>query len=340
MDVTASLLQCGQSPWTHEEFWAFEDRLRQAACRRNAGRSFIRWATCIAISTWIFFWLEPNGRFLLADCGAAVPISVGGRASGLCVGTPGYIAPEILHNKPYNELVDLFSLGAMMHVSICGHRLFPGNSCNDILKANVQCTIDLHLHASTHLNADGLEFLGNLLAKEPSKRRSARDALGFKWLKEGDCNMSTRGVSISDGLKDSRAGNDPGNNNSDDDEDLYQTSKSSCNRSADRNEYTKGPKGKKLPKRSYFLSLLRRPGVRQGKSFTKVFPHPANEDQLHLHGTALDHNTWVRSPPGARESRTNHASGLVAWLRGRNKQRSNASTDADIACQHSPVVCN
>lgn len=40
-------------------------------------------------------------------------------------GTPGYIAPEILNDKPYNELCDIYSLGCLFHCLISGERIFP-----------------------------------------------------------------------------------------------------------------------------------------------------------------------------------------------------------------------
>jgi len=71
--------------------------------------------------------MDTAGSFVLSDCGEAVQISEG--QLGELHGTPGYLAPEVLSQSPYNELVDLFSLGATMHFCIWGQRLFPGQSC-------------------------------------------------------------------------------------------------------------------------------------------------------------------------------------------------------------------
>jgi len=127
--------------------------------------------------------IDTTGCFILADFGEAVPILVG----PLCrrSGTPGYVAPEVLNQRHYNELVDLFSLGALLHLVICGRRLFPGQSSREVFKSNHEGKIDLNLHASKCLNAAGLEFLGRLLAREPSKRPSAQDALSINGYMSG-----------------------------------------------------------------------------------------------------------------------------------------------------------
>lgn len=39
-------------------------------------------------------------------------------------GTPGYIAPEIFLKNTYNELCDIYSLGAVVHILATGKRIF------------------------------------------------------------------------------------------------------------------------------------------------------------------------------------------------------------------------
>jgi len=277
--------------------------------------------------------LEPSGRFVLGDCGAAVPILEGCQAFRRCTGTPGFLAPEVLNNRPYNERVDLFSLGAMMHLSICGRRLFPGDSRKDILKANAQCTINLNFHACFHLKTDGLEFLGRLLSKEPSERLSAQDALGHKWLKEGNSERSMTG----DGLKDCRPDSGQADNDDANIENLYLTHNSSCYRNADDTEPTKESKGERQSMWSFFRGLLQRRGTRRGITLTKVVPDATSKDHVRPLGSPLDHKSLARNMPGTRSSITSRVSGLAAWVRSRSKQGGSASTDADITAQVAPV---
>ncbi|CAD8052929.1 unnamed protein product [Paramecium primaurelia] len=40
-------------------------------------------------------------------------------------GTPGYMAPEILNQEDYDELVDIYSLGSVFHCLLSGQKLYP-----------------------------------------------------------------------------------------------------------------------------------------------------------------------------------------------------------------------
>ncbi|CAD8171056.1 unnamed protein product [Paramecium octaurelia] len=58
----------------------------------------------------------------IIDFGFAVEI---GYQTQVRCGTPGYIAPEILNQEDYDELVDIYSLGSIFHSLLSGQKLYP-----------------------------------------------------------------------------------------------------------------------------------------------------------------------------------------------------------------------
>lgn len=56
----------------------------------------------------------------LIDFGLADHYSVEGNYLFTRCGTPGFVAPEILQDKPYNLKVDIYSLGIVMYMLCTG----------------------------------------------------------------------------------------------------------------------------------------------------------------------------------------------------------------------------
>ena len=64
----------------------------------------------------------------IADYGLAKKLKNG--MATTCLGTPGYMAPEIILNKPYNNKSDLFSIGVMIYKLYFYYSPFPSLSEN------------------------------------------------------------------------------------------------------------------------------------------------------------------------------------------------------------------
>jgi serine/threonine-protein kinase len=62
-----------------------------------------------------------EGRAKLIDFGAMVPM---GRGAAI-VGTPAYLAPEVLNRSSVDARTDLFSLGATLYYALTGHQAYP-----------------------------------------------------------------------------------------------------------------------------------------------------------------------------------------------------------------------
>lgn len=59
-----------------------------------------------------------KATFKLADFGSATKLSSPEDTTDIRIGTPGYMAPEVLLGKPYSFSCDIWSLGALMTVLV------------------------------------------------------------------------------------------------------------------------------------------------------------------------------------------------------------------------------
>ena len=75
-----------------------------------------------------------DSKFTLADFGLAAYTL--GPPLVLRCGSPGYVAPEIFKNEPYDSKVDVFSAGILMYIFLTGKAAFTGLDPHTILANN------------------------------------------------------------------------------------------------------------------------------------------------------------------------------------------------------------
>ena len=89
------------------------------------------------------FIVHERGYLRLISFGSAKIINQLHRTSTV-IGTPHYMAPEIILGKEYNELVDLWSVGVMLFEFMVGELPFGGNTENpyDIYESIIQGNVE------------------------------------------------------------------------------------------------------------------------------------------------------------------------------------------------------
>ena len=60
-------------------------------------------------------------------------------------GTPGYVAPEVLADKSYNEKIDVYSLGIIFYIFLTKVNPFNHKSYSKLIQKNKSGAIDFQL---------------------------------------------------------------------------------------------------------------------------------------------------------------------------------------------------
>jgi len=97
-------------------------------------------------------------------------------------GTPYYVAPQVLLGK-YDQASDLWSLGVIMYVLLCGYPPFHGDTDADVL-AKVRLG-NFHFAAADWKNVseDAKQLIRMLLKMNPRDRFTAEQALNHVWVR-------------------------------------------------------------------------------------------------------------------------------------------------------------
>mmetsp|Transcript_26000 Transcript_26000/g.53380 ORF Transcript_26000/g.53380 Transcript_26000/m.53380 type:complete len:346 (-) Transcript_26000:9-1046(-) len=96
-------------------------------------------------------------------------------------GTPYYIAPEVLR-KSYDKACDVWSVGVIAHILLCGQPPFNGANGKVICRSVVIDPVRFSSKVWKDISVSAKDFVARLLRKDPKKRLTAEQALRHPWI--------------------------------------------------------------------------------------------------------------------------------------------------------------
>nr|XP_053646318.1 serine/threonine-protein kinase fused-like [Cherax quadricarinatus]XP_053646319.1 serine/threonine-protein kinase fused-like [Cherax quadricarinatus] len=125
--------------------------------------------------------LSVTGEAKLCDFGFSRKMGINTYVLTSVKGTPLYMAPELIEEKPYDHNADLWSLGCILYELITGRPPFCTTSIVQLIK-KVRTEPVSWPHG---LSEDCSSFLHGLLEKNPGKRLTWPHLLEHPWVHEG-----------------------------------------------------------------------------------------------------------------------------------------------------------
>ena len=101
------------------------------------------------------------------------------------VGTPSYIAPEVIIGKGYNEKCDIWSLGVILYIMICGYLPFSiseGEEVDHLYDKILKGKFEFPDKDWRSVSSGAKTLIRKLLVLEPNERPSAETVLDDEWL--------------------------------------------------------------------------------------------------------------------------------------------------------------
>jgi len=96
-------------------------------------------------------------------------------------GTPYYVAPQVLSGK-YDQLSDLWSIGVIMYVMLCGYPPFFGETDAEVLSKVRLGNFSFNAADWKNVSEDAKNLIRMLLKMNPRDRYTAEQALNHEWV--------------------------------------------------------------------------------------------------------------------------------------------------------------
>jgi len=100
-------------------------------------------------------------------------------------GTPYYVAPEVLQASGYDKDVDLWSIGVISYLLLCGFPPFYGESLPEVFEQIMKADYDFPDPYWSEVSKDAKDFISKLLVVDPKKRLTAKSAMKHNWITKG-----------------------------------------------------------------------------------------------------------------------------------------------------------
>jgi len=122
---------------------------------------------------------EDDANIKLADFGFATEVD--GNNCKKQVGTPGYIAPEIIQNQLYGKPIDMWSFGVILYILLGGYPPFHDDNQQMLFKKIVAGAFEFHADYWGSVSEEAKDLIRGLLTVNPEKRLTVEQALAHPW---------------------------------------------------------------------------------------------------------------------------------------------------------------
>ncbi|XP_042175862.1 peripheral plasma membrane protein CASK-like isoform X2 [Oncorhynchus tshawytscha] len=128
---------------------------------------------------------ENSAPVKLGGFGVAIQLGESGLVAGGRVGTPHFMAPEVVKREPYGKPVDVWGCGVILFILLSGCLPFYGTK-ERLFEAICRGKYKLNPRHWGHISESAKDLVRRMLMLDPAERITVYEALNHPWLKERD----------------------------------------------------------------------------------------------------------------------------------------------------------
>ncbi|XP_053482775.1 peripheral plasma membrane protein CASK isoform X8 [Ictalurus furcatus] len=128
---------------------------------------------------------ENSAPVKLGGFGVAIQLGESGLVAGGRVGTPHFMAPEVVKREPYGKPVDVWGCGVILFILLSGCLPFYGTK-ERLFEAIIKGKYKMNPRQWTHISESAKDLVRRMLMLDPAERITVYEALNHPWLKERD----------------------------------------------------------------------------------------------------------------------------------------------------------
>ncbi|XP_076022868.1 calcium/calmodulin-dependent protein kinase type 1D-like [Genypterus blacodes] len=128
----------------------------------------------------LYYSQDENSKVMISDFGLSKMID--NDIMSTACGTPGYVAPEVLAQKPYSKAVDCWSIGVITYILLCGYPPFYEESESRLFSKIMKAQYEFDSPSWDDISESAKDFIRNMMQKNPDMRYTIEQALRHPWI--------------------------------------------------------------------------------------------------------------------------------------------------------------
>ncbi|XP_037627837.1 calcium/calmodulin-dependent protein kinase IGb isoform X1 [Sebastes umbrosus] len=128
----------------------------------------------------LYYSPDEDSKIMISDFGLSKMVD--DDIMSTACGTPGYVAPEVLAQKPYSKAVDCWSIGVITYILLCGYPPFYEESETRLFSKIMKAQYEFDSPFWDDISESAKDFIRNMMQKNPSMRYSTDLALRHPWI--------------------------------------------------------------------------------------------------------------------------------------------------------------
>ncbi|XP_056292842.1 calcium/calmodulin-dependent protein kinase type 1 isoform X2 [Pseudoliparis swirei] len=125
--------------------------------------------------------MADDAKIMISDFGLSKIEGSDSVMSTAC-GTPGYVAPEVLAQKPYSKAVDCWSIGVIAYILLCGYPPFYDENDAKLFEQILKAEYEFDSPYWDDISESAKDFIVHLMQKDPNVRYTCDLALQHPWI--------------------------------------------------------------------------------------------------------------------------------------------------------------
>jgi len=97
-------------------------------------------------------------------------------------GTPGYVAPEVLMGGGYHQEVDIWSIGVIMYILLCGYPPFFAENNTKLFAKIMACQFAFQSPYWDPISDSAKDLVRHMLVVDPKQRYNTQQVLEHPWV--------------------------------------------------------------------------------------------------------------------------------------------------------------